>query len=293
VVTLGHGASTELQTDREGSVRAIHFLLLIAVAVMLTAAGADAAPARSTWSQVMSTKRLVVCAVPSYQPYSWQDSSGTWQGFVADMANDVAHDLHVQPSFVKTSFGTVVLDLQSGKCDVFFGFNATPERALAIDFAGPLYTLGFGALDRGGWKSPGDHWSDLNNPQIRVCYAIGNSSEQQIVRFAPKATRLALPDANDCVLALTSGRADVYIDGIMASLGAVVKNPSLGPVHLMKPLYALPSYAGMRLDDGRFQKFMQRWSEYNRANGNIEEWLTSSMGKIGIKPSLIPPDVHF
>jgi hypothetical protein len=30
----------------------------------------------------------------------------------------------------------------------------------------------------------------------------------------------------------------------------------------------------MRLDaDGRFQKFLQRWSEYNRANGNISEWL--------------------
>lgn len=265
------------------------FLLVAA----LTLAGNAKAEPESAWSQITSAKKLVVCAVPAYQPYSWKDSNGQWHGFVIDMANDVAKDLHVQPSFVETSFGTVVLDLQSGKCNVFFGFNATPERALAIDFAGPLYTLGFGALDRKGWTAPGDHWSDMNDSSIRVCYAIGNSSEQQIQRFAPKATKVALPDANDCILALSSGRADRYIDGIMASLAALKKNSNLGPVHLMTPLYALPSYAGVRLDDGRFQKFLQRWAEYNSANGNIPMWLTTAMADTGIDPKWIPPDVHF
>jgi polar amino acid transport system substrate-binding protein len=62
----------------------------------------------------------------------------------------------------------------------------------------------------------------------------------------------------------------------------------------MTPSYALPSYAGTRLDgDGRFQKFLQRWSEYNRANGNITQWLTDSVGSIGITAADIPPDVQF
>jgi polar amino acid transport system substrate-binding protein len=256
-----------------------------------------AVPARaadqSTWDSIMSTKKLVTCVVPAYQPYSWKDSDGSWTGFAVDMAKDVAKDLHVEPEFVETSFQTVVLDLQSAKCHVFFGFNATPERALAIDFAGPLYTLGFGAVDRKDWKAAGDHWSDLNDPSTRVCYSMGNSSEQQIKRFAPKSTQVALASSNECVLALLSGRVDRYIDGIMGSLGALQKNPSLGPLHLMTPQYALPSYAGTRLDDGRFQKFLQRWAEYNRANGNITQWLTHSMESIGIQPSSIPPDVQF
>ena len=194
---------------------------------------------------------------------------------------------------LETSFKTVVLDIQSGKCNAFFGFNATPERALAIDFAGPLYTLGFAALDRDGWKSKGSLWSDLNDPAIRVCYAVGNSSEQQIKRFAPKSTQIALPKADDCVLALTAGRADRYIDGVMGIMGARAKNSQLGALHLMTPNYALPSYAGVRLDDGRFQKFLQKWVEYNRGNGNITYWLTSSMESIGIKPDSIPPEVTF
>ena len=176
---------------------------------------------------------------------------------------------------------------------MFFGFNATPERALAIDFAGPLYTLGFGALDRPGFVPKGDHWADLNDPSIRVCYAVGNSSEQQIKRFAPKSTQVALPKSDDCALAIMSGRADRYIDGVMGTMGARAKNSKLGPLHLMTPNYALPSYAGVRLDDGRFQKFLQRWVEYNRGNGNINYWLTSSMESIGIKPESIPPEVTF
>jgi len=259
----------------------------------LSGAAAAAQPA-STWNDIMSTKKLVTCVVPAYQPYSWKDKNGNWQGFAVEMAKDVAKDLHVTPEFVETSFATVVLDLQSGKCHDFFGFNATPERALAIDFAGPLYTLGFGALDRKGWTAPGYHWADLNNPSIRVCYSMGNSSAQQIKRFAPKSTQVALATSDDCVLALLSGRVDIYIDGIMGTLGALTKNPQLGPVHIMTPSYALPSYAGMRLDsDGRFQKFVQRWSEYNRANGNITAWLTASMASIGIDASKLPPGVEF
>ncbi|HTC09385.1 MAG TPA: transporter substrate-binding domain-containing protein [Acetobacteraceae bacterium] len=269
-------------------------LLPVFVCLVSGTGVAMAADPGSTWDHVMSTKKLVSCVVPSYQPYSWKDQDGSWQGFAVTMAKDVAKDLHVAPEFIESGFSTVVLDLQSGKCDDFFGFNATPERALAIDFAGPLYTLGFGALDRKGWKAPGDHWADLNDPSIRVCYSIGNSSEQQIKRFAPKSTQVALGSSNDCVLALMAGRVDRYIDGIMGSMGAMHKNPQLGPVHVMTPSYALPSYAGTRLDgDGRFQKFLQRWSEYNRANGNITQWLTDSVGSIGITAADIPPDVQF
>jgi polar amino acid transport system substrate-binding protein len=285
------GAAAAEATAEEAKVRT--FTLLTMAALAGFASSAAGAADGTAWTEIMENKELVACVVPAYQPYSAKDMSGNWSGFAVEMAKSVADALHVDLKLVETSFKTVVLDLQGNKCHVFFGFNATPERALAIDFAGPLYTLGFGALDRQGWEAPGDNWADLNDPSIRICYAVGNSSEQQIKRFAPNSTQSALPQADDCVLALLSGRVDRYIDGIMGSLGATSKNKALGEVHLMKPDYALPSYAGVRLDDGRFQKFLQRWSEYNRANGNINFWLTESMESIGITPEVIPADVRF
>jgi len=252
------------------------------------------AEAPSAWSEIMSSKKMEVCVVPAYPPYSWKDSSGTWQGFSVEMAKDVAKTLHVDPVYVDSSLQTVVLDLQSDKCKLFFAFNATPERALAVDFAGPVYTLGFLLLGRKGWKPPGDHWADVNTPDVRICYNIGNSSEQQLKRLAPKAQLTALAVPNDCVLAALSGRVDAMIDGVMGVLGAKQKNANLGDIFALQPSFALPSYAGLRLDaDGRLQKFMQRWAEYNRANGNVTEWLLTAMETVGIKRDMIPPGVQF
>lgn len=251
------------------------------------------AQSQSVWSEIQSTKKMQACVVPAFQPYSWKDTNGNWNGFAVEMAKDVAKSLRAEPVWVETTFKTVILDIQSGKCHTFFGFNATPERALAIDFAGPLYTLGFAAVDRQGFTPKGNNWADLNDASVRVCYVVGNSSEQQIKRFAPKSTQTQLPLADDCVLALMSGRVDRYIDGIMVILGAVAKNPKLGKVQLMTPNYALPSYAGVRLDDGRFQKYLQKWTEYHRGNGDMNYWLTTSMQSIGIKLEDIPPDVQF
>ncbi|MGE8942029.1 transporter substrate-binding domain-containing protein [Leptospira interrogans] len=269
-----------------------YFLLAICAAVGISFTN-TAAQSQSAWNEIQSTKKLRTCVVPAYQPYSAKDTSGNWTGFAPEMARDVAKSLRAEPEFIETTFKTVVLDIQSGKCHAFFGFNATPERALAIDFAGPLYTIGFAAVDRDGFKPKGDRWADLNDPSVRVCNVVGNSSEQQIKRFAPKSNHIQLSQADDCVLALMSGRADRFIDGVMVILGAVAKNPKLGETRLMSPNYALPSYAGVRLDDGRFQKFLQKWSEYHRGNGNINQWITSSMESIGIKPENIPPEVQF
>jgi polar amino acid transport system substrate-binding protein len=274
----------------------MRLLLSIGAALLLLCGAASRAWAEtpSAWSEIMSTKKIKVCVIPSYPPYSSKDASGEWQGFSAVMAKDVAKDLHVEPVFVDTSLSTVVLDLQSDKCHVFFAFNATPERALAVDFAGPVYTLGFIFVNRKGWKPPGNHWTDLNDPNTRICYTVGNSVGAQIMRFAPKAQLTALADTNDCVLALLAGRVDTYGEGLMGGLGAKQKNSNLGDLMAPMPPLALPSYAGLRIDsDGRLQKFLQRWAEFNRANGNVTEWLLNALEAVGIKRDMIPPDEQF
>ncbi len=267
---------------------------LLAAALAVSAGAAHAAEAPSVWADIMAKKKLLLCVIPSYQPYAWKDENGTWQGFAPEMGRDVAKDLHVDIEFVETTQGTIVLDLQSGKCHTYFAFNATPERALAIDFAGPIYTLGFIFIDRKGWKPPGSRWADFNDPAIRICYVIGASQEQQIKRYTPKATPVGLAKVDDCLLSVQSGRADTYLAATLDGLVTKQKNPEVGDLVFPVPPNALPSYAGMRIDsDGRFQKFMQRWAEYNRANGNVAEWLIGALGKYGVSRSTIPSDIQF
>ena len=100
-------------------------LLILGTAAMALCTTRAEAQTPSIWTDVMQKKKLTVCIVPSYQPYSWKDAEGKWQGFVAEMARNVSGALRVEPEFVETTFQTVVLDLQSAKCHAFFGFNAT------------------------------------------------------------------------------------------------------------------------------------------------------------------------
>ena len=268
--------------------------ILGTLAVLALGTAAHAADTSSAWEDVMAKKQLRVCVIPSYQPYAWKDDKGVWQGFAPEMGRDVAKALHVEPEFVETTQGTIVLDLQSGKCHTYFAFNATPERALAIDFAGPIYTLGFIFIDRQGWKPPGNRWTDFNDPNIRICYVIGASQEQQLKRFDAKANLIGLAKVDDCLLAVQSGRADTYLAATLDGLVTKQKNPQLGDMVFPQPPNALPSYAGLRIDsDGRLQKFMQRWAEYNRANGNVAEWLIEALGKYGVDRSTIPTDIQF
>jgi polar amino acid transport system substrate-binding protein len=267
---------------------------LVAVIAVLLGFQAGAADMPSVWTDIMAKKKLQVCVIPSYQPYAWKDAGGVWQGFAPEMGRDVAKSLHVEPEFVETTQGTIVLDLQSGKCHTYFAFNATPERALAIDFAGPIYTLGFIFIDRQGWKPAGNRWTDFNDPAVRICYVIGASQEQQIKKFDPKATQMGLAKVDDCLLAVQSGRADTYLAATLDGLVTKQKNPQLGDLVFPVPPNSLPSYAGIRIDsDGRFQKFLQRWSEYNRANGNVAEWLIGALEKYGVDRSTIPADIQF
>ena len=97
--------------------------------------------AESTFEQIKRTGELRYGAI-DYPPNWFRDkATGKWQGFLVEVAEDVAKEMGVKAVPVETTWATCVLDLQANKTDVQFGLQATPKRALAIDFAGPVYNL--------------------------------------------------------------------------------------------------------------------------------------------------------
>ena len=71
-----------------------------------------------------------------------------------------------------------------------------------------------------------------------------------------------------------------------------VKNPGLGEFVNPTPRIALPGYIGMRLeDDARWQKFLNRWAEWNIGLGLNETRMRESLKTLGIDE--IPSTVSF
>ena len=147
-------------------------LMIAALAALWLAA--MPAWAESTFDQIKRTGELHYGAI-DYPPNWFRDkTTGKWQGFLVEVAEDVAKEMGVKAVPVETTWATCVLDLQANKTDVQFGLQATPKRALAIDFAGPVYNLYWYAINHKGFEAK--NWEDYNKPEVKIAAMLGNFS---------------------------------------------------------------------------------------------------------------------
>ena len=192
----------------------------------------------------------------------------------------------------ETTWGTSALMIQSGKVDFLFAMQATPLRATAITFAGPLYNHGFMTVNSRNFKA--QVWEDYNKPSVRIAVLAG-TSEALVRRFvAPKATAVELPEQAQVPLAVIAGRADAGMYTLMNGVMAKQKNPDLGDFVIPLPLFSFPAYVGVaNEDDKRFRDFMHWWAEWYRLQGKVEEWIRESFIESGVPGDALPEKLYF
>jgi polar amino acid transport system substrate-binding protein len=258
-----------------------------AATVMLTAVPAAA---ESTWDQIKRTGKLRYGAI-EYPPYWYRDkSTGKLIGALVEMVEDVAKEIGVEAVPVETTWASCVLDLQSNKTDLQLGLQATPKRALVIDFAGPAYNLYWYMVNHKGFKA--STWEDYNKPEVKIAGILGTSDIVILQKMAPKATRIELKEIADTALAVSSGRADAMVSAVFGALVAKNRNPDLGDFVLPTPTVYLPSYIGVRREDNNtLQKFLQAWAEWNNLLGYTDARMRKYLDSAGA--TVIPDNVRF
>jgi polar amino acid transport system substrate-binding protein len=264
---------------------------------IVRASAARAAPS-SLWEQISSTGTLRVAVISHRPPYIYDDGGG-YKGFSIVMAQDLAKALEVtmekpiKIEWIITTWPTAVLDIQSGRADIFFGFAFSPERAKAMDLIGPLYEVPEVAV-LGPKSKVGDRWSDLNKPDVTVTAAMGTTDEQAGRKYLPNATMRAMKTFNDAVLDLQSGNSVALITSAIIGFGTLASNPNLTNIEALKPIVSGPSGAGCRKDDdGRFFAFCQGFSWVYRRSGMSKKVILASMQDLGMSMSKVPSDIEF
>lgn len=264
-------------------------------AATLAAVGA-ALPARAqtktelTWDLIKRTGKVRM-GVFEYPPYFVRDkASGEWGGAMVEMGKDIAKELKVTFEPVEVGgFAEAVLSLQAGKVDMNFGLQATPLRATAIDFAGPIYWIEWVTVNNPKFKA--QSWADYNKKDVKVAVMTGTSNSLLLSKMAPLATKIEMQDIAQVALAVSSGRADAFTTTVLASMVMKSKNPGLGDFVNPKPRVALPGYIGMRMeDDARWSKFLNRWAEWNILLGHNETRMKDALKKDGLE---VPSTVSF
>jgi polar amino acid transport system substrate-binding protein len=259
-------------------------------AAMSVPARAQPKPGDSTW-ELIKKNGAVRMGVFEYPPYFVRNkSTGEWEGAMVEMGKDIANELKVKFQPVEVGgFAEAVLSLQAGKVDMNFGLQATPIRATAIDFAGPIYWIEWVTVNNP--KFTGKNWEDYNKPDVKVAVMTGTSDELLLRKMAPKATRVEFKLIAEVALAVSSGRADAFTTTVLASMVMKQKNPALGEFMNPKPRVALPGYIGLRTEeDQRWVKFLNRWAEWNILLGHNERRMREALAKDGLE---VPSTVSF
>ncbi|MCI3203531.1 MULTISPECIES: transporter substrate-binding domain-containing protein [Pandoraea] len=265
-----------------------------AAATVATPAAAQATAGQSTFDRVKQSKVLRIAAFAGEEPYFHKDIvSNVWSGACIDMAKDIASNFGASVVEVESTYGNSVLDLQSGKVDIAFALNPTPQRALSIDFTTPIFVHSFTVIGRKGVAKVAK-WEDINKPNIRIAVDLGTTHETIARRYLPKSSILGFKNRDLAFLALTSGRADYVVVLTMLAINALKKNPQLGDLSIPKPELTMPVNMGVRTEpDKRWRDFLSTWADYSRTLGTTREWLLAALANAGINPGNIPPEVHF
>ena len=245
------------------------------------------APPQSTLDKIKERGKVLVGCVPEL-PYAGEDPrTGKWRGFYPLMAADLARELKVEWECVPVTWGNAVLALQSGKVDMIMTLAALPQRAMVVNFAGPVGRQAFMMVTRKGLA--GETWEDFNKPEVRVAVQTGSSNELILNQVAPKATKIGLAAGVDPSLAVSSGRADAFLSSTLSGTIARAKNPGVGELVLPTPLVYQEGYVALRYEtDQRWHGFLQHWATWNAMNGKVREWVRQGLLDSGVPEDKLP-----
>jgi polar amino acid transport system substrate-binding protein len=270
----------------------------IFAAVVISMSTGAAAIADPVWDRIESSGQIVCGAIPNDKIGSWVES-GKWLGYEIELCQHIASDLsktmgkEIKPVFRETSWKTIVLDLQSGKIDLWPGMSATEQRKKALSMVGPIYNLAFCGLGRKGAEI-GDTWEALNTPDVRIATVTGTSIEDLFKKLAPKATHLSLSEYAEVYLAVQSGRADLMGADILRCLTvANTASDAFGEIKLPKPVHAAGSSAGVIKAADRLTAWLENWAKEAKKSGKVKEIFLKTFADAGLDSSKLPSDIEF
>jgi polar amino acid transport system substrate-binding protein len=168
-----------------------------------------------------------------------------------------------------------------------FVLDATPKRALAIDFpAQPLlyYALAVLADDDMNIKN----WSDLNKESTKLAVTQGTTMDIYVTKHLPNATILRFPSNGESVAAFQSRRVNA-VSLFHPPLIAMRKKIGRGQIVLPAPVRQSASSAGVRREaDKTWRDWVNTAVAYYYATGQTQVWYEDFLESFGVDPSTVP-----
>jgi len=218
-------------------------------------------------------------------PYAFEDPKhpGTYIGFEVDIANEIAHQLGVEPKLEIRAWDTLIPELQKGSFDMAMnGIEDTPDRAAIVSFSVPYFVYSQQLTVREETSGV----SGLTDLKGKTVATLSGTAAEDILRQTPGIKVVTHPEIIYSYRDLQSRRVDaVLLDSpIAAAYGA--SNPKLKNVG---ESFAEGQYvAAFRKEDQSLRAAVNVAIESLKKNGRLkaiyEKWgiLDKHQTRIGI-----------
>jgi cyclohexadienyl dehydratase len=259
----------------------------LAAAALLAGCSAEPAPAPaeapapqgSVLDAVLERGEIKVCSTGDYRPFTHLDeATGTWEGIDVDMAGDLAADLGVRLTLVRTTWGTLVDDLGT-TCDIAMGgISVTTERAKRAFYSDSYLVDGKTPITKCENVARFQTVEQIDQPGVRAVVNPGGTNEQFAKTNLKQATIVPHPDNNTIFDEILAGRADLMITDATETRWQQQQHPELCAVHPEAPFTFSEKAYLLPRGDVVLQEWVNGWLRIARADGTYDGFARPRLG---------------
>ena len=168
-------------------------------------------------SEIVERGTLLAGTTGDYRPLSFCEADGTYWGFGIEVAKEIAHDLGVGTTFVKTSWPTLTADVlaEPQTFDLAIGgITITDARRETMLMSEGYLANGKTILCRASESDRYKSLADIDKPEVRVMVNPGGLNEKFAIENLKQASIIVHPKNEEIPTLIAEGAAEVMITEI-------------------------------------------------------------------------------
>ena len=236
----------------------------------------------SRLDDIIKSGVLKVGTTGDFKPFSYQldTKSDVFYGVDIELAKDLGASLGVKVQFVKTSWPTLLMDLNTGKFDIgMSGITIKLARQQQALFSIPLLSSGKAAITRDENATRFTSIDAINQKGVRVIVNPGGTNEAFARANFPNATIVENGENLSVFQKIVDGEADLMVTDAVETLIQEQIHPELEAVNPDKPFnffemgYLLPR-------DFTFKAYVDQWLNLRQKDGRYQQIFDEELEKI-------------
>jgi cyclohexadienyl dehydratase len=233
----------------------------------------------SRLDQIMKKGIIRVGTTGDYKPFTyWNPETKQYEGYDIEAAQLLAKNLGVEVQFVKTSWPTLMTDLQKDKFDLAVGgITRNLEREKIGHMSAPYIRDGKAPLIKAVDKDRFTSLADIDQPFVKIGVNPGGTNEKFVQQNIKNAQVTVVQNNLDIPKMVAEGTFDVMITDAVEARYYAKQDERLYAALADQPFTVHEKGYLMHRGDLTFQNWINLWMEEQHLQGTFkqleEKWI--------------------